>query len=71
MVILAFSIFRIRKYSKLLVESKIFANECLMILHLTSFAVYTLLFTIVSWLNILAYEKVYPDKDIEDEHVLR
>ena len=36
--ILGFSIFRIRKYSKMLVNNKIFVNECLMITHLISFA---------------------------------
>ena len=36
--ILAFSIYRIRKYSKMLVQNKIFASECLMICHLASFA---------------------------------
>ena len=36
--ILGFSIYRIRKYSKLLVKNKIFVNECLMITHLISFA---------------------------------
>ena len=37
-IILAFSIHRIRKYSKLLVKNKIFVNECLMITHIISFA---------------------------------
>ena len=35
--ILGFSIFRIRKYSKMLVNNKIFVNECLMITHIISF----------------------------------
>ena len=35
--ILSFSINRIRKFSKMLVQNKIFANECLMITHLASF----------------------------------
>ena len=40
--ILGFSIYRIRKYSKLLVKNKIFVNECLMITHLISFAGYAM-----------------------------
>ena len=36
-IILVFSIYRIRKYSKMLVQNKIFANECLMMSHLASF----------------------------------
>ena len=42
LVILSFSILRIRKYSKLLVQNKIFANETLMICHLLSFIALTL-----------------------------
>ena len=44
--LLSFSIYRIRKYSKMLVQSNIFANECLMLSHLASFTWVALLSTI-------------------------
>ena len=44
--LLSFSIYRIRKYSKMLVQSNIFANECLMLSHLASFTWLTILITI-------------------------
>ena len=37
-LLLAYSIYRIRKFSKMLVQSKIFANECLMFCHLAAFS---------------------------------
>ena len=43
--VLGFSIYRIRKYSKLLVKNKIFVNECLMITHLISFAGYAMTYS--------------------------
>ena len=42
-LILSYSIWRIRKFSKLLIQSNIFANECLMISHLAGFAFLTLI----------------------------
>ena len=42
MVMLSFSIYRIRKFSHMLVQRQIFANECLMMSHLASFAIFTL-----------------------------
>ena len=50
--LLAFSIYRIRKYSKMLVQSNIFANECLMLSHLASFTWLTLLITIGNSLTL-------------------
>ena len=46
MVILGFSIYRIRKYSKQITSKEIFINECLMISHLLSFAFLTILETV-------------------------
>ena len=43
LIILFFAIVRIRKFSKMLAQNEIFANECLMICHLTAFTWLTLM----------------------------
>lgn len=61
LVILCFAIWRIRKFSRMLVESQIFANECLMISHLAAFATLTInslvLFTFAIVLNNITDEE--------------
>ena len=61
--LLSFSIYRIRKYSKMLVQSNIFANECLMLSHLASFTWVALLITISNSLT-LSISGVTSDKDV-------
>lgn len=39
---LTFSLYRIRKYSKMLVANKVFANEWLMLVHLSCFTILTI-----------------------------
>ena len=47
-ILLTVAIYRIRKYSRMLVQNKIFANERLMCAHLMSFAVITALDYIIT-----------------------
>lgn len=44
-VILAYSVIRIRRYSRMLVQNKIFANEFLMVTHLASFSIESIIVT--------------------------
>ena len=52
-ILLAFSIWRIRKFSKILVQSQIFANECLMVSHLAAFTYLALLNIYSQTINII------------------
>ena len=49
--ILSFSIYRIRKYSQMLVQNNIFANEELMVAHLSAFAFMAFLIIACDWLK--------------------
>ena len=62
--VLAFSIYRIRKYSKFLVQNKIFANECLMVCHLLSFFVYTMVQNIITSVYVSFGEMVNDPTEI-------
>lgn len=44
-IILAFAVIRIRTYSRMLVQNKIFANEFLMVTHLSSFSIESIIVT--------------------------
>ena len=52
-VVLSFSIYRIRKFSKMLVQNKVFANEFLMLAHLGFFAFLGLTFLATGILTII------------------
>ena len=60
-LILGFSIYKIRKFSKMLVQSQIFANECLMVSHLAAFAFFTVLNTYTQTLNFRQQGKEWPE----------
>ena len=62
--LLSFSIYRIRKYSKMLEQSKIFANECLMVSHLTAF-IYLGVVMVIANCFLVYWPNNYP---IEDDH---
>ena len=49
--ILSFSIYRIRKYSQMLVQNTVFTNEALMIAHLAAFAYLTLFIIVLNWIT--------------------
>ena len=49
--ILGFSIYKIRKYSQMLVQNDIFANEELMVAHLSAFAFMAFLIIACDWLK--------------------
>ena len=59
-VILAFSIYRIRKYSKSLTKNKIYANQYLMVTHLLSFlflAIILVVYGILDFKTLTEQEK--------------
>ena len=64
-VILCFAIWRIRKFSRMLVESQIFANECLMISHLAAFATLTIN-SLVLFAFAIALNNVTDEKTVEN-----
>ena len=52
-VVLAYSIYRIRKFSKMLVQNNVFANEFLMMAHLGFFTFLALVFMTTAILTII------------------